>query len=47
MASCLKKNESFFDSPREFEHGRDQVIPYKAEHQFAKGIIMVMETICH
>ena len=44
MASCLKKNESFFDSSREFEHGREQVIPYKAEHQFAKGTIMVMET---
>ena len=47
MASCLKKNESFFDSPREFEHGREQVIPYKVEHQFAKGTIMVMATICH
>ena len=45
MASCLKKNESFFDSPREFEHGREQVIPYNVEPQVEKGTIMMMETI--
>ena len=47
MASCLKKNESFFDSPREFEHGSEQVIPYKVEDQVTKGTIMMMETIGH
>ena len=47
MASCLKKNESFFDTPGEFEHGSDQVVPYKIEHQLAKGTIMIVETIGH
>ena len=47
MASCLKKNESFFESPREFENGREQVTPYKVEYQAAKGTIMMMETIRH
>ena len=47
MASCLKKNESFFDSPHEFEHGSEQVIPYKVEDQVAKGTIMIMETVGH
>ena len=47
MASCLKKNESFVDSPREFDYEREKVIPYKVEDQVAKGTIMVMETIGH
>ena len=47
MASCLKKNESFFDTPRESEYERENMIPYKVEDQVAKGTIMVMETIGH
>ena len=47
MASCLKKNESFFDSTREFEHGGEQVIPYNVTDQVAKGTIMMAETIGH
>ena len=47
MASCLKKNESFFDSPREFEHEREQVNPYKFDDQAAKGTIMMMVNIGH
>ena len=45
MASCLKKNESFFDSTRDLEQGGERVIPYKVEDQVAKGTIMMMETI--
>ena len=47
MASCLKKNESFFDSPREFEHEREQVNPYKFDDQAEKGTIMMMVNIGH
>ena len=47
MASCLKKNESFLDSPREFEHEGDQVIPKNYEDQVAKGTIMMVKTIGH